>query len=144
MLKSRYWIKSLLLLLALNLIAIVNNHINQFLLTILESSGELLLYVVSLLVDLLIGGIVLSYFHLWLRERRIILSLDLQSIRSAILSFLILFLYYNTIVLIDFYSKYFINVEIMKTNHWSFASIYFIIFCAFFYFLSDNFKIARK
>jgi hypothetical protein len=144
MLKSRYWIKSLLLLLALNLIAIVNNHINQFLLTILESIGELLLYVVSLLVNLLIGGIGLSYFHLWLRERRIMLSLDLQSIRSAILSFLILFLYYNTIALIDLYSKYFMNVEIIKTNPWSVASIYFIIFCAFFYFLFDNFKIVRK
>ena len=144
MLKPQYWITSFLLLLTLNLIAIVNFHINQFLLTILETSGEILLYIVSLLVNLLIGGIVLSYFHLWLRERRIILSLDLQSIRSAILSFLILFLYYNTIVLIDFYSKYFINVEIMKTNHWSFAFIYFIIFCAFFYFLFDNFKITRK
>lgn len=130
----------------LNLISFINYYISQILLAILEPFGEWFRFIASLVVSLPISLVILGYFHLWLRERRIILSLDLQSIRSAILSFLILFLYYNTIVLINFYSNYFINADIIKLDSYSFPGmfIYFLVFCTFFYFLFDNFKITRK
>jgi hypothetical protein len=144
MLKAKYWITSFLLLMVLNLISFINYYISQILLAILEPFGEWFRFIASLVVSLPISLVILGYFHLWIKEKRVTFNLDRQSIKSAISSVLILFMYYNTIVLIDFYSKYFINVEIMKTNHWSVASIYFIIFCAFFYFFFDNFKITRK
>ena len=146
MLKAKYWITSFLLLMVLNLISFINYYISQILLAILEPFGEWFQFIASLVVSLPISLVILGYFHLWIKEKRVTFNLDRQSIKSAISSVLILFMYYNTIVLINFYGNYFTNADIIKLDRYSVPSmfIYFLVFCTFFYFLFDNFKITRK
>lgn len=147
MLKAKYWITSGLLLTILNLMAFVAHYISQAFMVIFDPSKEWILYYFSSLIPtLIINFTILCYFHLWLRERKITINLDWQSVRSALLTTLMLFIYYNTIILIDFYSKYFINVDIMTIHHrlMPIMIIYFLVFCSFFYFLFDNFRLTKK
>ena len=147
MLKAKYWITSGLLLTILNLMAFVAHYISQVFMVIFDPSKEWILYYFSSLIPtLIINFTILCYFHFWLRERKIKINLDWQSVKSALLTTLMLFIYYNTIILIDFYSKYFINVDIMTIHHrlMPIMIIYFLVFCSFFYFLFDNFKLIRK
>lgn len=150
MLKAKYWITSGLLLAVLYLMSFVSyliNLINQILMEVFDSFSQwILYYIVSLILNLFVNFIMLCYFHLWLGEKKIKLNLDWQSIKSALLTTLILFIYYNTLILINFYSKYFINVDIMAINYRlsPIAFIYFLVFCSFFYFLFDNFRLTRK
>ena len=147
MLKPKYWITSGLLLTVLNLMSFVAHCISQALMEIFDPFKEWILYYISSLsITLFVNFIILCYFHLWLREKKIKLNLDWQSMKSALLSALILFIYYNTIILINFYFKYFINIDIMTMYYrlTLIMTIYFLIFCSFFYFLFDNFKLTRK
>lgn len=147
MLKAKYWITSGLLLIALNLMAFVAHYISQGFMVVFDPSKEWILYYLSsLIATLFVNFTILCYFHLWLGERKIKINLDWQSVKSALLTTLILFIYYNTIILINFYSKYFINVDIMTIYHrlTPIMIIYFLVFCSFFYFLFDNFKLTRK
>lgn len=147
MLKAKYWITSGLLLIILNLMAFVAHYISQAFMVVFDPSKEWILYYFSSLIPtLIINFTILCYFHLWLRERKIKINLDWQSVKSALLTTLILFIYYNTIILINFYSKYFINVDIMTIHHrlMPIMIIYFLVFCSFFYFLFDNFRLTRK
>ena len=147
MLKAKYWITSGLLLTILNLMAFVAHYISQVFMVIFDPSKEWILYYFSSLIPtLIINFTILCYFHFWLRERKIKINLDWQSVKSALLTTLMLFIYYNTIILIDFYSKYFINVDIMTIHHrlMPIMIIYFLVFCSFFYFLCDNFRLTRK
>jgi len=145
MLRAKYWITSGLLLIVLNLMAFVAHYISQGVMVVFDPSKEWILYYLSsLIATLFVNFTILCYFHVWLRERTIKMNLDWQSVKNALLTTLILFIYYNTIILINFYFKYFINVDIITESNLSIAAIYFIIFCAFFYFLFDNFKLIRK
>ncbi|MCA2652904.1 hypothetical protein [Microcystis sp. M061S2] len=147
MLKAKYWITSGLLLIVLNFMAFVAYYISQALMQIFDPFKEwILYYLFSLILTLFVNFAILCYFHLWLRERKIKINLDWQSVKSALLTTLILFIYYNTIILINFYSKYFINVDIMAIYHrlTPIIIIYFLVFFSFFYFLFDNFKLIRK
>lgn len=147
MLKAKYWITSGLLLIVLNLMAFVAHYISQGFIVIFDPSKEWILYYFSsLIATLFVNFTILCYFHLWLGERKIKINLDWQSVKSALLTTLILFIYYNTIILINFYSKYFINVDVMTIHHrlMPIMIIYFLVFCSFFYFLFDNFRLTRK
>jgi len=147
MLKAKYWITSGLLLIILNLMAFVAHYISQIFMVVFDPSKEWILYYFSSLIPtLIIHFTILCYFHLWLRERKIKINLDWQSVKTALLTTLILFIYYNTIILINFYFKYFINVDIMTMYHrlMPITTIYFLVFCSFFYFLFDNFRLTRK
>ena len=147
MLKAKYWITSGLLLIILNLMAFVADYISQAFMVVFDPSKEWILYYFSSLIPtLIINFTILCYFHLWLRERKIKINLDWQSVKNALLTTLMLFIYYNTIILINFYSKYFINVDVMTIHHrlMPIMIIYFLVFCSFFYFLFDNFKLIRK
>lgn len=147
MLKAKYWITSGLLLIVLNLMAFVAHYISQGFVVVFDPSKEWILYYFSsLIATLFVNFTILCYFHLWLGERKIKINLDWQSVKSALLTTLILFIYYNTIILINFYSKYFINVDIVaKYYHlMPIMIVYFLVFCSFFYFLFDNFKLIRK
>lgn len=100
MLKPKYWITSGLLLIVLNLMSFVAHYISQALMEIFDPFKEWILYYISSLsITLFVNFIILCYFHLWLREKKIKLNLDWQSMKSALLSALILFIYYNTIIL---------------------------------------------
>ena len=147
MLKAKYWLTSGLLLIVLNLMAFVADYISQAFMVVFDPSKEWILYYFSSLIPtLIINFTILCYFHLWLRERKIKINLDWQSVKNALLTTLMLFIYYNTIILINFYSKYFINVDIMTIHHrlMPIMIIYFLVFCSFFYFLFDNFRLTRK
>lgn len=147
MLKAKYWVTSVLLLIILNLMSFIGHYISQALMIVFDPSEKWILYYFSSLVaTLFVNFTILYYFHLWLGERKIKINLDWQSVKSALLTTLILFIYYNTIILINFYSKYFINVDIMTIYHrlTPIMIIYFLVFCSFFYFLFDNFKLIRK
>lgn len=147
MLKAKYWITSGLLLIVLNLMAFVAHYISQAFMAIFDPSKEWILYYFSSLIPtLIINFTILCYFHFWLRERKIKINLDWQSVRSALLTTLILFIYYNTIILINFYSEYFINVDIMAMYYQliPIMIVYFLVFFSFFYFLFDNFRLTRK
>jgi hypothetical protein len=147
MLKPKYWIASGLLLIILNLMAFVAYYISQGFMVVFDPSKEWILYYLSsLIATLFVNFTILCYFHVWLRERKIKITLDWQSVKSALLTTLILFIYYNTIILINFYSKYFINIDIMAMYHrlTPIMIIYFLVFFSFFYFLFDNFKLIRK
>ncbi|BBG57980.1 hypothetical protein [uncultured phage] len=127
--------------------AFVADYISQAFMVVFDPSKEWILYYFSSLIPtLIINFTILCYFHFWLRERKIKINLDWQSVKSALLTTLILFIYYNTIILINFYSKYFINVDVMTIHHrlMPIMIIYFLVFCSFFYFLFDNFKLIRK
>ena len=147
MLKAKYWITSGLLLIILNLMAFVAHYISQVVMVVFDPSKEWILYYFSsLILTLIINFTILCYFHLWLRERKIKINLDWQSVKSALLTTLMLFIYYNTIILINFYSKYFINVDIMTMYYRliPIMIIYFLVFFSFFYFLFDNFRLTKK
>lgn len=147
MLKAKYWLTSGLLLIVLNLMAFVAHYISQAVMVVFDPSKEWILYYFSSLIPtLIINFTILCYFHLWLRERKIKINLDWQSVRSALLTTLILFIYYNTIILINFYSEYFINVDIMAMYYQliPIMIVYFLVFFSFFYFLFDNFRLTRK
>ncbi len=147
MLKAKYWLTSGLLLIILNLMAFVAHYISQAVMVVFDPSKEWILYYFSsLILTLIINFTILCYFHLWLRERKIKINLDWQSVKSALLTTLILFIYYNTIILINFYSEYFINVDIMAMYYQliPIMIVYFLVFFSFFYFLFDNFRLTRK
>ena len=147
MLKAKYWLTSGLLLIVLNLMAFVADYISQAFMVVFDPSKEWILYYFSSLIPtLIINFTILCYFHFWLRERKIKINLDWQSVRSALLTTLILFIYYNTIILINFYSEYFINVDIMAMYYQliPIMIVYFLVFFSFFYFLFDNFRLTRK
>lgn len=147
MLKTKYWITSGLLLIVLNLMSFIAAFISQILIEVFDPSKEWILYYFSSLIPtLIINFTILCYFHLWLREKKIKVNLDWQSVKSALMTTLILFIYYNTIILINSYSKYFINVDIIAMSYQlrPVMIIYFLVFCSFFYFLFDNFRLTRK
>ena len=147
MLKTKYWITSGLLLIILNLMSFIAAFISQISIEVFDPSKEWILYYFSALIPtLIINFTILCYFHLWLREKKIKVNLDWQNVKSALLTTLILFLYYNIIILINFYSQYFINVDIMAIYYrlTPIMIIYFLVFCSFFYFLFDNFRLTRK
>lgn len=147
MLKAKYWITSGLLLIVLNLMSFIAAFISQILIEVFDPSKEWILYYFSSLIPtLIINFTILCYFHLWLREKKIKVNLDWQSVKSALMTTLILFIYYNTIILINSYSKYFINVDIIAMSYQlrPVMIIYFLVFCSFFYFLFDNFRLTRK
>jgi hypothetical protein len=147
MLKAKYWITSGLLFIVLNLMGFIAYFISQASAAVFDPSKQWILYYFSALIStLIINFTILCYFHLWLREKKLKANLDWQSVKSALLTTLILFMYYNTIILINFYSEYFINIDIMAIYYrlTPIFIIYFLVFCSFFYFLFDNFRLTKK